>query len=521
MTVDGSVDTAIINESLQKVAKGAGLVFIGMVIGMIFGFVNRILIARYFTKADYGIFSLSFVIVNVCITVSLLGLQQGLTRQIAYHHNKNDSRINKIVSTAVQIILISSISLSIILIFSSDFLSVKIFHDFSLKMPLKIFAVSIPFFALIMIFVSIFRGFGNVKEKVFFQDLARNVFFLSFLFFVIALNLPFVYVIYAFTASVAITFVIFIFYIYKKGLLSKIKLKDFDMQEGKKLLFFSLPLLGVFMLNMIMNWTDTLMLGYYKSSDIVGLYNAASPLARLLSIFLTSLGFIYMPIISLLYSQNLIGEIKKVYQIITKWVFSFTLPFSMIFLLFPKAILTFFFGSKYVEAVPVLQFLSICFLFHSFLGPQGETLLAMGKSKYLSYAAVTGAVLNVALNASLIPMMGLAGAAIATMISWDLAQIINLLGLYHYSKIQPFTVQYLKPVMGAVIATSIIYLITKWISIKFWALPLLFVLYIFIYGLSLLFTKSVEKEDIEMVLMIENRLGIENHFISKIVRRFV
>ena len=40
------------------------------------------------------------------------------------------------------------------------------------------------------------------------------------------------------------------------------------------------------------------------------------------------------------------------------------------------------------------------------------------------------------------------------------------------------------------------------------------------YHFSLLFTKSVEKEDIEMLLMIENRLGVKGHLISKIIRRF-
>ena len=33
-------------------------------------------------------------------------------------------------------------------------------------------------------------------------------------------------------------------------------------------------------LNFLITWTDTLMLGYYKGSEVVGLYNAASPLAN-------------------------------------------------------------------------------------------------------------------------------------------------------------------------------------------------------------------------------------------------
>ena len=46
------------------------------------------------------------------------------------------------------------------------------------------------------------------------------------------------------------------------------------------------------------------MLGYYKTSEVVGLYNSASPLAKLLPIFLNSAGFIYPPLATALYAQG-------------------------------------------------------------------------------------------------------------------------------------------------------------------------------------------------------------------------
>ena len=56
MKSEQPTDTAIINESLQKIAKGAGIVFIGTIIGMILGFLQRVLIARHYTQAEYGVF---------------------------------------------------------------------------------------------------------------------------------------------------------------------------------------------------------------------------------------------------------------------------------------------------------------------------------------------------------------------------------------------------------------------------------------------------------------------------------
>ena len=40
----------IVNESLQKIAKGTGIIFIGTFIGMLLAFVGRVIIVRYITQ---------------------------------------------------------------------------------------------------------------------------------------------------------------------------------------------------------------------------------------------------------------------------------------------------------------------------------------------------------------------------------------------------------------------------------------------------------------------------------------
>jgi uncharacterized membrane protein required for colicin V production len=37
----------IVNQSLQKIAKGTGIIFIGTIIGMLLGFAGRVIIARF------------------------------------------------------------------------------------------------------------------------------------------------------------------------------------------------------------------------------------------------------------------------------------------------------------------------------------------------------------------------------------------------------------------------------------------------------------------------------------------
>ena len=80
----------IVNQSLQKIAKGTGIIFIGTIIGMLLGFVGRIIIVRYITQTEYGIFSLALVLMSIFAMISTLGLQEGSTRYIAYFRGKNE-----------------------------------------------------------------------------------------------------------------------------------------------------------------------------------------------------------------------------------------------------------------------------------------------------------------------------------------------------------------------------------------------------------------------------------------------
>jgi len=78
----------IVNQSLQKIAKGTGIILIGTIIGMLLGFVSRIIIVRYITQSEYGIYSLALLLTNIFITISTPGVQEGATRYIEYIRGK-------------------------------------------------------------------------------------------------------------------------------------------------------------------------------------------------------------------------------------------------------------------------------------------------------------------------------------------------------------------------------------------------------------------------------------------------
>jgi len=48
----------IVNQSLQRIAKGTGIIFTGTIIGMLLSFVSRVIIVRYITQRVISIFNI-------------------------------------------------------------------------------------------------------------------------------------------------------------------------------------------------------------------------------------------------------------------------------------------------------------------------------------------------------------------------------------------------------------------------------------------------------------------------------
>jgi O-antigen/teichoic acid export membrane protein len=464
---------------------------------------------------------LALVLLNIFVIVSAMGVQEGSTRYIAHFRAKGDrSKVKGVIVSSIQITLVSSVFIAILLFLASNFIS-NFFHTNELSTPLKIFSICIPFATLTGTFLSLFRGFDRVDAKVYFADILGNLFFLLSLAIVFLFGLSFLGVIYANLAAIILTFIVVVIYAVKELPIKGTETVNIPIVR-KELLLFSVPLLTTVMLGMILAWTDTLMLGYFKTPIDVALYNGAIPIAKLIGVPLASMLFLYTPITSQLYSQNLMPEIKRNYAILTKWIFTATLPAFLIIFLFPDTVLEFFFGSNYVQASVALKIVVFGFFIHTFFGPNGATLIAMGKVRVLMWAALFSAILNVVLNLSLIPPFGIIGAATSSAIALCAVNILMAAKLFRLFGVHSFTKTLLKPGITSIAIIFMFYLLSKdLLTVTFWMLPLLFILFNAIYGLSLLLTKSLDNEDVMIFLAIEKKMGINLKRIKKILKKFM
>jgi len=507
--------------SLGKLGKSGGILFLGTILGIFFNFVARVLIARYYTPDDYGLFNLFFTVLSIFAGIGLVGLANGISRFIGYYEGSGERhKIKAIEGWGLLIGVVSGISFGVILFISAQWISNFFSGKEVLVDYIRIAAITLPFFILLNTLISIYRGHQRIKERMFFYDLGWNIFFLLFSFIAGVLALPFVGVIWSmFAATTLISLSFFVYYLIKqKTMLNDHGSFSFAPSIGKKILSFSLPLMLVDILNDVMTWADTLLIGYFMTDAAVGFYNVARPLATFISTGLSAILFIYSPLAAWLYAQKKFKENDIIFTTATKWICFFTLPLTMVFIFYSNEVITLSFGRNYISAAIPLQILAIAYFINNFLGPNGATLTSYGEIRFLMYTTSIAAALNIVLDVFLIPIYGIIGSAIATGTSIILINIIRSYKLYLISGIHSLKLNIIKPVITTAFLGTIMVLALELIPlsrtiqavIAFFLLSLLFFL-------MLLITHSITPQDKKLITIVIEKIGINPSFLQRII----
>ncbi len=511
----------IINSSLKTTVKSTAVVLFGVVVSYCIWFITKVLIVRNTTKEELGIYSIVVAMAGILSTIACLGIPEGVPRYIAIFLGENKEReANSASRTAIKVGVLSGALSFLLLSAFSGIIARYIFYKPQIETPLLVMSFFIPLSILVSILVGILRGHNIIYPKVYFLDMGQPFFFLMLLCVIFAIHLPFISILYAYTLAMIPVF-IFTWLCYSKEV--GISQKQFDSAYGKELIKFSAPLLIANVLNIFLLWCDTLMLGRYTGAQIVGSYTVGITLARVMTIPLGALAFVFMPLAGRMYAQEQFSELKRIYQILTKWNFFVTLPIFFVLFFFPEMTITFLFGERFLDAATPLRMLAIAFLFHASLGTNGTLLIVLGLSKTVMTISAFGVLLNILFNYVLIKRLGLGimGAAVATLVSYVLLNVMTSIAVYRRSGIHPVTAGYMKPVVGSAVMGLAMYALVKSLPIfSVWLMPLYLALFLGGYIFCLLVTRSLDREDIFLFVTVTKKLGLDMVWLRKILGRF-
>lgn len=169
---------------------------------------------------------------------------------------------------------------------------------------------------------------------------------------------------------------------------------------------------------MIMFSIDTVMLTHYQGLDSVALYNIALPIMQIFLSIMLILPLVFTPIATELWNLGKIKRLCRFVILITAVVFTI-MASGLIVLYFAKNwIITMIFSDAYIGAGTALLFLVASIPFYLAAQIHITVLNSMGRQKHGALIVFSSVIINVTLNAFLIPRADIAGAASATFLSY-------------------------------------------------------------------------------------------------------
>jgi O-antigen/teichoic acid export membrane protein len=424
---------------LSELLKGSSVALVFKVFGIATGYIFIFLVTRNFGAEVMGILALSFTVLQISSVIGSLGFDTALLRFVAEYSSQNrpdPDLVKEVYVKAIEIIVPFSLFISILLFFSTPYISKYIFH----KENLSIYFQIVSFAVLPMVFVFItaesLRGLKKIKEYMFLHDV--SIFLFSTIILVLALfflSEKYVPIIAYTTSLIFVAFLSLVVWLKnsKVNLISNknsLKLKD--------ILDVSLPMLLASSLFLIIQWTDTIMLAMFRTETEVGIYNVALKVAMLTSVGLFAINSIAAPKFAEFYGRGDMKGLGKVAQQSTKLIFWSSFPILLILFIFPSFILGIF-GGEFKVGIFALIILALGQFVNSISGSVGYILQMTGNHKVFQNIILIATIINIILNAVLIPVYGINGAAFASMVSimfWNLTSVVyirknlNIMTLY-------------------------------------------------------------------------------------------
>jgi O-antigen/teichoic acid export membrane protein len=436
-----------------KVATGAGTILVGRVLSGAIHYAYAVIIANVLGAKSFGAFMLALTIINLAAVFSSLGLESGVVRFVSLYNGIGDRERVKgtIVQSLVLSFLLGALTAAL-LYFAGAPLLARLFDKPEIGPIIKLLVLSLPFLSLLAIAVASTQGFQLMRYTVYGRDLFWPLSNLLLVFVLMAVGYELGAVTAAYVASTVLAAGLSLDYVRR---VFPEMTGTSAVYETKRLLRFSIPLILSVLLNFVIMWTDTLMLGRFRPSEDVGIYNAAMKTAMLTSVVLVSFNSIFAPMISNLSNLGKMQMLEGLFKIVTKWINTISVAVFLLIVLLSSEILTLF-GQDFVMGRSPLLVLATAQLVNAGVGSVALMLAMTGRQNLVMYITSGVCALNILLNYLLIPPYGMLGASLATGASVILMNLLFLLAVYRLLRMHPYNARFFKSIAFGLVAFGVV-----------------------------------------------------------------
>lgn len=424
----GQFKYLLANEHFKEVFKGSVVTFGIKIITLLIGFFTTWFISKWYGAGGLGQVVLLNSVVGMIMIFTVMGMSDSLVRLVPEHIAKY-SFYSAFLAYKKILLFVGIISLVVAIVYNLFFVQITehIFHKSNLDWLFVLVAPLIFLRSIQSINISMIQAMKQVNVMAFFQLIQPMLFTLFIIlgtFFYFDKTVP-VYAQVIVDVCLFCLSLVTLYFVIKKNHI----IKKFRIIRYSELLSLSLPMMisGVF--TSIVFQTDTLMIGMMKTDVDVGIYSVAMKLASLASFILLSVNTFAAPKFSELYHMGKREDLEFVAQGFSKLLFILTLALSIFMIIFGQWILSFF-GEQFVAGYYALIFILVSWIFNAWSGPVSVMMNMIGLHKEVQHIYMIAAFVNVGLNVLLIPLFGITGSAVASMISGIITSTFSIIIVY-------------------------------------------------------------------------------------------
>ena len=443
----------------RDLARGGLITFVGKL-----GRASRgafLWVITFFMGLDVqGYYSLSWGIVSTLNKIAQFGMERSIVRFSVRAKEQALYPVERVVVTGLGVVSISASLVVGGVFFFSDIIAE--FYDKPIAEALRILALSAPFLAMCWVFLGAIRSLRIVIYDVYVLSIAGPLLLLIGGLFIGVSGGDLRAVSYV-QVSMAVGIFALSFFLFSR-LFSFRKCWEQSSQNKpwKDITAFSLPVTAGNLLYGVLTQLDVLMLGFFVSAEMVGIYALARRIASLMLKASQAFDPIFSSIVSELAVKKQYVELNTRFQVLFRWILTINLPIFFALLMIGDVILALI-GGGAMNALPIQQvesginvLLILCFgMMIQGLFALADPLLTMaGKPSLNFFNNCFWLLSNFFINLVLIEYfsLGIVGAALGALFSTIIVNGLRTFQVYHKFSVSPFGMEQMKPLCAAILS---------------------------------------------------------------------
>jgi O-antigen/teichoic acid export membrane protein len=502
-------------DSIGELFKSAGIMFVGTVVANVLALLGEIIIPRALAPATYGRLGLSFSIISAISTLAILGVPNGITRFLSAEDSEHHQL--DILQAGYGLSIVGVVVVAVV-IYVTRFEIAGLMNDPQIAPLLVSFLPYLLAFPVAKVSVGVLRAQERTLAVVLAERILPRLIGLALVVSLVIAGKPMLGAIGYWLSFSVIGAVLALYFAHQRiDILSALAQLP-ERETARALWSFSWPLAAAASLHIVLSNIDLVMLGYFTDSTTVGYYRVIQPLKQVIFFFTGSFAFLYLPIASKHYSKGHLDSLDTLYTVTTKWIVSLTFPPILVLVLFSPDVIRVSFGVPYLPAAPALSVLMAGLFYRVLVGINGDMVKAIDRPRIELFSALVGVVVDVILNAALIPRFGIVGAALGTVVAYFAYNSIEVVAIYYVVGSYPFSAAVFKPLVPTTLFGIGILALTSQLTLGLFALVSLCIGLYVAHLVSMVLTRSFTDTDLIIIKQFETRFDIDLSWLSNLIR---